>query len=36
LRSKLNDGELVEPASVKPVNGRVHQARQSNWELTRE
>ena len=34
--SKLNDGEQVEPASVKPVNVQVHQARQSNWEPARE
>jgi hypothetical protein len=36
LPSKLNDGEQVEPALVKPVNVQVRKARQSNWELVRE
>jgi len=36
LQSKLNDGEQVEPALVKPVNDQVLTARQSNRELARE
>jgi len=36
LQSKLNDGKQVEPALVKPVNGQVLTARQSNRELARE
>jgi hypothetical protein len=36
LQSKLNDGEQVEPALVKPVNDHVLKARHSNRELARE
>jgi hypothetical protein len=36
LLSKLNDGELVEPALVKPAYVGVLQARESNRELARE
>jgi hypothetical protein len=36
LQSNPNDGEQVEPAPEKPVNVRVHEARQSNGELARE
>jgi hypothetical protein len=32
----LHDGKPVEPALAKPFNVHVRQARQSDWELTRE
>lgn len=36
LRSKLTNGEQVEPALEKPVNGRVLRVRDSDWDLVRE